>query len=56
MDHFYVVIEAISVSNLEAFVNSKIEEGYEPAGGIAFVKNPYGPDQYVQAMFKRPST
>jgi hypothetical protein len=54
MTDSYIIVEAMTPSNLQGFVNLKIKEGYEPVGGIAFVKNPYGTDQYFQAIFKRP--
>lgn len=52
----YIVVEATAPYHLENTVNANVEKGYEPVGGISFHKNQYGPDLYIQAMFKRPST
>ena len=53
MDNSYVILEAVASLTLEVMVNLKIEEGYEPVGGIAYVKDIYSADKYIQAMYKQ---
>lgn len=52
MDNSYVILEAVASLTLEVMVNLKIEEGYEPVGGVAYIKDIYSTDKYIQAMFK----
>lgn len=56
MGKAYIVVEATAPYHLEASVNANIDKGYEPVGGVSLHKNKYGPDLYIQAMFKRPPT
>ena len=43
----YILIQAKTPTDLVRMVNEKIEEGYEPCGGVVIVQT-----GFFQAMFK----
>lgn len=48
----YCVVQAASVEGLETAVRKKIEEGFEPQGGVAHLPIAYGTTTLAQAMVK----
>jgi len=48
----YIVVSEYPISRLVEAVNSKIQDGYEPIGGIMAVSS--GSGWYGQAMIKKP--
>ena len=49
----YIVVEGISLKDIELFVNQKIKDGYQPQGGICIAVDKYEIGfTYIQAMVK----
>jgi hypothetical protein len=51
----YHLVEAQSAEDLERLVQEKINEGWEPQGGVAVATYGVGSWWYYQAMIFRPS-
>lgn len=49
----YVIVDDFELKNLQDKVNSYIEKGYQPIGGIAAVNQKDGFIEYLQSMIKQ---